>query len=172
MLEIRAEIGEDRPAIYEVNKLAFGQEKEPRLVDALRESDDFISELSLVAVKEGKVVGHILFNPMVIETKIGLVRVLGLAPLAVLPEFQRHGIGSELVRKGLEECQHFGHEVVVVIGHPEYYPRFGFSSARAKGLEAPFEVPDEAFMVLEIKEGALEGISGTIKLPPAFEGLV
>lgn len=171
MLEIRAEKKEDQPAIYEVNKLAFGQEDESRLVDALRESDDFIYELSLVAVKEEKVVGHILFSPIAIETKEGYVRVLSLAPMAVLPEFQRQGIGSELVRHGLKECERFGHEVVVVIGHPEYYPRFGFTSARVKGLEAPFEVPDEAFMVLEIKEGALDGINGTIKYPPAFDGL-
>jgi len=138
----------------------------------LRESDDFIYELSLVAVKEGRVVGHILFSPIAIETEIGLVRVLSLAPMAVLPEFQRQGIGSELVRYGLKECERFGHEVVVVIGHPEYYPRFGFSPARAKGLEAPFEVPDAAFMVLELKEGALEGIKGLIRLPPEFDGLV
>ena len=151
-----------------MNKLAFGQEDEPRLVDALRESDDFIPELSLVAVKEEKVVGHILFSPIAIETEIGYVRVLSLAPMAVLPEFQKQGIGSELARKGLRECERFGHEVVVVIGYPEYYPRFGFSSARAKGLEAPFEVPDEAFMVLEINEGALDGISGMIRYPPAF----
>jgi len=172
MIEIRAEKEEDRPAIYEVNKLAFGQEDESRLVDALRESNDFIYDLSLVAVKEGKIVGHILFSPIAIETEIGLVRILSLAPMAILPEFQRQGIGSELVRRGLKECQRFGHEVVVVIGHPDYYPRFGFTSARAKGLEAPFEVPDEAFLVLEIKDGALEGISGKIKYPPAFDGLV
>jgi len=172
MLEIRAEKEEDREAIFEVNKLAFGQEDESRLVDALRESDDFIYELSLVAVKEGKVVGHILFSPIAIETEIGYIRVLSLAPMAVLPEFQRQGIGSELVLKGLEERERFGHEVVVVIGHPDYYPRFGFSSAKTKGLEAPFEVPDEAFMVLEIKKGALEGVSGMIKFPPAFDGLV
>ncbi|KPK14446.1 MAG: GCN5 family acetyltransferase, partial [Nitrospira bacterium SG8_3] len=114
MIEIRAETEEDRKAIFEVNKLAFGQDDEARLVDALRESDDFIYELSLVAVKEGKVVGHILFSPIAIETELGLVRVLSLAPMAVLPEFQRQGIGSELVRKGLKECERFGHEVVVV----------------------------------------------------------
>ncbi|UCF09227.1 MAG: N-acetyltransferase [Thermoplasmata archaeon] len=169
MLEIRAETEEDRQAIFEVNELAFGRENEAYLVDALRESDDFIPELSLVAVKEGKVVGHILFSPIAIETELGFVRVLSLAPMAVLPEFQRQGIGTELVRQGLKECERFGHEVVVLIGHPEYYPRFGFSSARAKGLEAPFEVPDEAFMVLEIKEGALEGVSGMIKYPPTFD---
>ena len=171
MVEIRAEKKKDQPAIYKVNKFAFGQEDESQLVDALRESDDFIPELSLVAVKEGEVVGHILISPIAIETEMGFVRVLCLAPMAVLPEFQRQGIGDELVRQGLKECERFGHEVVVLIGHPEYYPRFGFSSARAKGLEAPFEVPDEAFMVLEIKEGALEGVSGTIKYPPAFDGL-
>ena len=89
--------------------------------------------------------------------------------MAVRPEFQNQGIGSELVRQGLNECQRLGHKVVVVVGHPRYYPRFGFSSARAKGLEAPFQVSDEAFMAFELIPGILEGMSGMVKYPPAFE---
>lgn len=93
---------------------------------------------------------------------------LALAPMAVRPEYQNQGIGSELVRHGLRQCRDLGHKVIVVVGHPEYYPRFGFSLARAKGLEAPFPVPDEAFLVLELVPDALEGIKGVVNYPPEF----
>jgi putative acetyltransferase len=169
MITIRPETTEDYAAIHEVNLLAFGQEIESRLVEALRESPDFIPELSLVAIEGGQVVGHILFSPMVIETKDGAVPALTLAPLAVRPEFQNQGIGSQLVRRGIERCRTLGHRIVVVVGHPTYYPRFGFSPARARGLEAPFPVPDEAFMVLELAPGALDGVAGMIRFPPPFE---
>jgi len=165
---IRPENTEDYAAIREVTLLAFGQEKEAQLVEDLRRLSDFIPELSLVAVRGEQVVGHILFSPMVIETEKGEVPALSLAPLSVRPECQNQGVGSQLVREGLERCRSLGHEVVVVVGHPDYYPRFGFSSARAKGLEAPFEVPDEAFLVLELTPGALAGIAGVIKYPPPY----
>jgi len=169
MITIRPETAEDYAAIHEVNLLAFGQEVEPRLVKNLRRLPDFIAELSLVAVEAGRVVGHILFSPFVIETKDGTVPALTLAPLAVRPEFQNRGVGSELVRDGLERCRILGHKIVVVVGHPEYYPRFGFSPARARGLEAPFPVPDEAFMVLELVPSALDGVAGIIRFPPPFD---
>lgn len=165
---IRPENIDDYTAIFEVNRLAFSGKAEPRLVEALRRSDDFISELSLVAEKSGDIVGHILFSPITIETQTGAVPALSLAPIAVRPELQRRGIGSELVRQGLERCRRLGHNIVIVIGHPHYYPRFGFSSARAQGLEAPFAVPDEAFMALELVPGALDGIEGMVIYPPAF----
>ncbi len=168
MITIRPETAEDYAAIHEVNALAFGREVESRLVEALRESPNFITELSLVAVETGRVVGHILFSPMTIETKDGAVPALALAVLAVRPELQNQGVGSQLVREGLERCRSLGHRVVVVVGHPAYYPRFGFSSARARGLEAPFPVPDEAFLALELVPGALGGVAGTVKYPPAF----
>lgn len=169
MITIRPETAEDYAAIHEVNALAFGQEIEPLLVENLRQLPDFIPALSLVAVEDGQVVGHILFSPFVIETKDGAVPALTLAPLAVRPEFQNQGIGSALVRRGLEECRRLGHRIVVVVGHPPYYPRFGFSPARAQGLEAPFPVPDEAFMVLELAPGALEGVAGMVRFPPPFD---
>jgi len=168
MITVRPETTDDHTAIHDVNALAFGREIEAKLVEALRRLPDFIPELSLVAVEAGRVVGHILFSPMVIETKEGAVPALTLAPLAVRPEFQNQGIGSELVRDGLERCRRLGHEIVVVVGHPEYYPRFGFSPARARGLEAPFPVPDEAFLALELVPGALDGVAGTVKFPPPF----
>jgi len=122
-----------------------------------------------VASEDDKVVGHILFSVIVIETKKGDVPVLSLAPMSILPEYQNRGIGSELVRHGLKECQRLGHQVIVVIGHPKYYPRFGFKPAKKKGLKSVYPVPDEAFMVLELTPGALEGVSGSVRFPPAFD---
>jgi putative acetyltransferase len=168
MITIRPETAEDYAAIREVTLLAFGQEVEAQLVEDLRRLSDFIPDLSLVAVRGEQVVGHILFSPMAIETEKGAVPALSLAPVSVRPECQNQGVGSQLVREGLKRCRSLGHEVVVVVGHPAYYPRFGFSSARAKRLEAPFEVPDEAFLVLELAPGALAGIAGVIKYPPPY----
>jgi len=168
MTTIRPETAEDYAAIREVNRLAFGREVEPRLVEALRRLPEFIPELSLVAIEAGQIVGHILFSPLVIETQEGAVPAVALATLAVRPEFQNQGVGSELVRDGLERCRSLGHRIVVVVGHPKYYPRFGFSPARARGLEAPFPVPDEAFLALEFVPGALDGIVGVVTYPPPF----
>ncbi|MEI9477878.1 MAG: N-acetyltransferase [Deltaproteobacteria bacterium] len=109
-----------------------------------------------------------LFSPIAIQMGHSNLPALALAPMAVRPEYQNQGIGSELVRHGLRQCRDLGHKVIVVVGHPEYYPRFGFSLARAKGLEAPFPVPDEAFLVLELVPDALEGIKGVVNYPPEF----
>lgn len=168
MITIRTEKIEDHALVSGINRSAFKGEGEAQLVEALRRSVNFIPELSIVAEKNGQVVGHILFSPLIIEMEADAVPALALAPMAVLPEFRNQAIGSELVRRGLEICQSLGHEVVVVVGHPAYYPRFGFSSARAKGLEAPFPVPDEAFLALELREGALDGIKGIVRYPPEF----
>jgi putative acetyltransferase len=100
------------------------------------------------------------------------MKALSLAPMAVLPEFQNSGIGSQLVRTGLERCRELGHTIVVVIGHPEYYPRFGFVPARKEGLDLPFPVPDEAFMVCKLAPDALERIKGMVKYPPEFEDVI
>jgi len=169
MIIIRPETLKDYTAISEVNKLAFGQENEARLVKNIRQTANFNPKLSLVAIKNEKVVGHILFSPIIIQSLKGNIPALALAPLAVCPEFQNQGIGSQLVKQGLEECQRLGHKVVIVIGYPMYYTRFGFSSATAKGLSAPFPVPDEAFMILEIVPGTLDSISGMVKYPPVFD---
>jgi putative acetyltransferase len=168
LFTIRQEQFEDRNAIYELNTLAFQQENESKLIDAIRASEFFIPELSLVAVKEKEVIGHILFSMISIETRNGAVPTLGLAPMAVKPEYQNQGIGSALVREGLKRCEQLGFEHVVVLGHPHFYPKFGFQPAILKGIKPPFQVPDEAFMVLEIKKGSLKDINGTVKYPPAF----
>jgi putative acetyltransferase len=161
---IRDETTADRIAIGEVNRLAFGQDDEGRLVDELRAGG--YARVSLVAEDEGRVVGHILFSDLPIATGRGPVEALALAPLAVTPSHQRRGIGSRLVQEGLRTCAERGHRIVVVLGHPEYYPRFGFSAGRAERLKAPFSGP--AFMALELVPGALEGLTGEVEYPPPF----
>lgn len=169
MIAIRAEAEEDRPAVRQINERAFGHAGEADLVEALRAKAR--PYLSLVAVSEGRPVGHILFTPVSIvsDASGGAAReALALGPMAVLPEFQNRGVGSALVRRGLDECRGLGHGAVVVVGHPEFYPRFGFVPARAKGLECEYPVPDEAFMVAELREGALDELKGVVKYRPEF----
>ena len=168
MITVRAETAEDIPALRRVNELAFGQPNEADLVDALRAAAR--PHISLVAASEGRVVGHIFFSPVTLEAEDSASLILGLAPMAVLPEYQRQGIGSRLVREGLEECRRMGCDVVVVVGHPGYYPRFGFAPASRKGLRCEYPVPDEVFMVAELKPDALRG-RGLVKYRPEFGGV-
>ena len=170
-LIIRAETAGDFDAVRKLNKKAFGGKNESMLVDSLRRSDDFIPGLSIVTEKDGKVVGHILFSLIRIIAQGSETPALALAPMAVLPSYQNQGIGSALVKYGLNECGKSGHKIVVVVGHPEYYPRFGFIKAGEKGLKLPFEAPDEVFMVIELAPGALSGVSGTVEYPPEFSAV-
>ncbi len=126
--------------------------------------------MSLVAEQEGRVVGHILFSDLPIITGDGTVPALALAPMAVLPEFQRQGIGSTLVTRGLEACRQQGHQVVVVLGHSHFYPRFGFSPKLAANLESPFSGGD-SFMAVELVPGALDGVDGPGAVPAAVRSL-
>jgi putative acetyltransferase len=121
-----------------------------------------------VAVQSDEIVGHIAFSPVKVESEHSKFDAIALAPMAVLPACQRKGIGSQLVRAGLEECRHLGNEIVVVLGHPNYYPRFGFAPAKPEGIYCEFQVPDEAWMILELKEGALAGRRGTVRFQPEF----
>ena len=163
---VRTENTEDHTSVRIVNELAFGQPYEANLVDALRaNAHPFIS---LVAVVDERVAGHIFFSPVSIESETGTFTATGLAPMAVLPDYQNRGIGSRLVREGLQECQRMGHDIVVVLGHPNYYPRFGFTPACLKGLRSEYDVPDEVFMVLELNEGALAGRQGVVKYNSEF----
>ena len=166
MIIIRAEKTEDRDAIHRVVELAFGQRGEADLVDALRENASPC--ISLVATLDELVVGHIFFSPVTIEAEKDTFAAMGLAPMAVLPEYQNQGIGSQLVREGLKECERLGHDIVVVLGHPKFYPQFGFAPASLKGLRSEYDVPDEVFMVLELSEGALAGRVGLVKYHPEF----
>ncbi|SFU65436.1 GNAT family N-acetyltransferase [Alicyclobacillus macrosporangiidus] len=170
MFTIRSESPKDFTSIREVHLRAFEGEGEANLVEAVRASDNFVPELSLVAVTDtDEVVGHILFSIVGIETDTGMVPTLALAPMAVLPEYQHQGIGSALVREGLRRAAELGFEHVVVLGHPNFYPKFGFVPSTAKGIQSPFQVPEEVFMVHEIQAGSLDSIRGTVKYPPAFD---
>lgn len=168
---VRAERPEDHAAVSEVLRLAFKGDAEANLVEALRKTKEFMPSLSLVALKEGAVVGHILFHPIKINAEGRTVPALALAPLSVRPELQDAGIGSVLMRQGLARCRELGHRIIIVVGHPDYYVKFGFVQAMPKGLDAPFKVPSEAFMVLEIVPGALDGVHGMVEYPHEFDGV-
>jgi len=164
---IRREQEGDAHQIRIVNERAFGGPVEADIVDALRGS---AGSLSLVAIVDDRIAGHIFFTPVSIDGIAPHGAAVGLAPLAVLPERQNIGIGSALVRAGLDACRSLGCGIVVVLGHLEYYPRFGFVPALTAGLVCEFPVPDEAFMVLELKPGALAATRGTVRYHPRFSG--
>ncbi len=145
----RTEQPGDLEAIRTINRRAFGQDDESRLVDVLR-SQGYL-RLSLVAEVAGQTVGHVLFSALPIETNRGRVDSLALAPVAVLPEFQNRGVGSQLIREGLDQCRRQGHWIVIVLGHPAYYERFGFSAELARPLESPYA--GDSFMALELVAG-------------------
>jgi putative acetyltransferase len=164
-MHVRPEQPADILSIRAVNLTAFDTSTEADLVDALREQAEPI--VSLVAEDGEAVVGHILFSPVTLLTHPDL-KVMGLAPMAVAPARQRQGIGSALVHEGLERCRRLGFGAVIVLGHAEYYPRFGFTPASRFGVTCEYDVPDEVFMVLELDRGILQGKSGTIRYHPAF----
>lgn len=168
---IRPELPEDAPAIYEVHLQAFGHDGESRLVDALREDGNINPDLSLVAVHDERIIGHILFSPITIISGNIETPALALAPLGVHQDYQCMGIGAALIEAGLGECLRLGYRIVIVVGHPWYYPRFGFTVARESGITAPFPCPDEVFMALPLKGGALDGIGGVVRYSDAFESV-
>ena len=156
-------------AIRRVNQLAFGQPAEARLVDGLRAGRGLL--LSLVAWKYTSVVGHILFSSLRSDSGKTLAGGAALGPMAVLPECQRQGIGSRLVQRGLVDLRTAGRKFVVVLGHPEYYPRFGFVPAQKFGMTCEFDVPPEVFMALELEEHALRGWRGGVRYQPEFSSV-
>jgi putative acetyltransferase len=163
-LSIRVEQPGDEPGIREVNEQAFGEPLEAHLVDLLRGTPVY---LSLVATIDDRVVGHILFTPVTIDPPVAS-RIAGLAPMAVRPGHQRSGIGGQLIRAGLEACRRSGYAAVVVLGHPEYYPRFGFAPAHTFRLTCEFPSPPEAFMAMELEGGALSRVHGLVRYQPQF----
>jgi putative acetyltransferase len=164
MALIREEIAADYDAILELNRLAFGGNDEAEIVDRLRSAGIVVA--SLVAIENDEIVGYIMFSELPIETDQGALDAVSLAPMAVDPKCQRQGIGSALVRQGLELCKERDKAIVVVVGHPAYYPRFGFSADLAKNLHGPFL--GDAWMALELKPGALGNVKGTVRYPEAF----
>lgn len=167
--EIRREQKEDYDQITVVNNLAFNQTNEGILISKLRGTDQFIPELSLVAVFQKKLIGYILFYPLDIISGEKRFEILSLAPMAVLPEFQKKGTGKKLVIEGLKKSQALGFKAVVVLGHPEYYPKFGFKRTSKWNIKPPInDVPDEASMALELEEDFLKDKTGMIEYPVEY----
>lgn len=165
-IDVRPEIPGDIADVRRILREAFGQPQEAAVVDALREADAIT--VGLVAEIEGRIVGHIVFTPMSPETAQSAADILSLAPVAVDPDSQRCGVGQALVRRGLDACRDSGATAVIVLGHSEYYPRFGFSRASGFGVRCEWDVPDEAFMAMELTPGALDDITGVVRFRPEF----
>lgn len=168
MLIIRQENKNDYEEVYNVIKTAFetaehSDGNEQDLVVALRKSDNFIPELSLVAVIDNKIVGYILFT----KIKIGKQEELALAPLGVLPEYQKQGIGRTLIQEGNKKAKELGYHYSVVLGSDKYYPKFGYVSAKEYGIVAPFDVPDENFMAIKLNDTDIE-IKGIVQYAKEF----
>ena len=166
MITIREEQSKDIKIIRDLNKRAFGQTQEADLVDKLRQNCEDL--LSLVALMQNQVVGHILFTPIMVESEDNIVKGMALAPMAVLPEYQRQGIGSELIRTGIEKLKMRQCPFIIVLGHAEYYPRFGFEPASRYGVRSEWEVPDEAFMILVIGAFEMQGGVAPARYRPEF----
>jgi predicted N-acetyltransferase YhbS len=164
---IRQEMVSDYKKVYEINKRAFNQENESKLIEKIRKGENYVPELSLVAEIEDNIVGHILFSKIKIAGN-SIYDSLALAPMAVIPEYQKKGIGSKLVAKGLEMAKELGFNSIIVLGHKDYYPKFGFQRASEWGIKCPFRVPDEAFMAIELTENGLDGKSGIVQYPDEF----
>ncbi|MFK4377456.1 putative N-acetyltransferase YhbS [Bacillus sp. RC218] len=172
MVTIRQEQKNDYRKTEEVVQQAFLNEefsdkKEHELVKRIRECDAFIPELSIVAVDK-ETVGHIMLSKITIEKDGASVDSLALAPVSVSPSYQKKGIGGKLIASALEKAEELGYGSVVVLGHQEYYPKFGFKKASEWNIKAPFEVPEEVFMVMELTENALEGVDGIVQYSSAF----
>jgi len=168
-MNIRKEIASDIDTIQKVNAEAFATETEADLVDALRDSG--CPYLSLVAEVDNEVVGHILFTPVELSGNNNTLKIMGLAPMAVLSKHQNKGIGTGLVQAGLEQCRSLGYDAVVVLGHPAYYPRFGFEPSVKYGIKSEYDVPDDVFMILELSPGCLKNHKGVIKYHQAFDSI-
>lgn len=172
-VELRQEITSDYPAVAEVIKSAFhnvgySNHREHLMVERLRRSDAFIPQLSLVAEVSDKIVGHILLTKILIHTQKKSITSLALAPLSVIPEFQGKGAGSKLVAEGHRLAKELGFQSIIVLGHADYYPRFGYERANKYGIQLPFAVRDENCMVVSLTENGLSEMSGKVEYPSEF----
>ena len=169
---IRTEDSQDIEAVYKVNLNAFDQKNEAELVNALRISDAFVPELPLVAEADNQIVGHILFSKIMISSENGLLNEsLALAPMAVEKRFQKQGIGGRLILAGLDKATELGYKSVIVLGHEHYYPKFGFAPAEKWSIRAPFDVPQQFFMAIELIPDGLRDVSGTVIYPNEFSSV-
>ena len=168
--QIRREAPGDRQAVYLVNERAFGRPEEARLVDTIRANGKTL--LSLVTELGGRVIAHVLFSPIEVRGESGSLHLgAALGPVGVLPEHQRQGVGDALIRAGLAELKMAGIPFAVVLGHPTYYPRFGFEASALYGISCQWEVPEDVFMALELTAGGLHDVSGVAYYVPEFEGV-
>ncbi|GAB6094093.1 N-acetyltransferase [Desulfatiferula olefinivorans] len=163
---VRREKNEDIPSIFKLNIESFSTDAEANLVDMLRNRS--LPMISCVAEEAGNIVGHILFTPVTLIDQNPAVALAGLGPMAVLPAYRKKGVGTLLVEFGLEECRKEGYGAVVVLGHADYYPRFGFVPSVAYGIASNYDVPPELFMIMELKKGALKGLQGIIAYHELF----
>ena len=169
-ISVRPETTNDFAAIGEMLKLAFPEEDVASLVTNLRQATGYDSELSLVGDLHGAIIGYVMFTPAFIESNKGTLPAMLLAPLAVHPDWQKQGIGSLLTLHGLEQCRRLGNEIVIVIGHSTYYPKFGFLQAGKQGIYISQGTLEESKMVLPLTPGALDGVTGTVRLPAILDG--
>ncbi len=174
IINIRKETPEDYNRVIELTDKAFqtleiSDHNEGKLVEKLRKAPTFLEELSLVAELTGKVVGHILFTPIIIDNGKQQFQSLVLAPVSVLPEFQKQGIGGQLIEAGHQKAKELGFQSAILLGHPGYYPRFGYQPASIFGIKTHIPLPsDDVFMAVELTDGALSGVSGMVIFPPEF----
>ena len=166
-ITIREERPDDADEVFKVNQQAFGREAEAKLVDMLRKAE--ASSISLVAIVDEKLAAHIIFSTVEVERADKGLVAMGLAPMAVLPDYQKHGIGSQLANAGIEACREAGVDVVFVLGHVDFYSRFGFEPAAKFGLFYGTEEFGPYFMALELTPGSLEGLSGLVQYRQEFD---
>ncbi len=168
-LIVKQESKKDYRGITHCNDFAFKQREEGVLVESIRKNPKFIPELSLIAEVDAEIIGHILFFPIIIISKQTSFSSLSLAPMSVVPEYQNKGIGTELVKSGMEKARELGFESVIVLGHEKYYPRFGFKPASNWNIKSPFPVPDGAFMAIELIPNALIKVNGIVIYPKEYD---
>jgi len=155
LIDIREEHSDDVAAVREVNRRAFGQDQESNIVDALRTNGGAL--LSLVATVNGQVAGHIMYSPLTVAENVPGV---ALGPMAVVPEYQRRGIGTKLIEAGNRKIKDAGYPFIIVVGHAQYYPRFGFRPASEHGIKCEWDIPDNVFMLLVLDQAKMEGVAG------------
>lgn len=166
---IRDETRADAPAVRAINETAFGRPAEADLVAALVDAGAAIC--SLVAEEAGDVIGHALFTPATLSSGGKTKEIAALGPLAVHPAWQKRGVGGQLIESGLQRCRAAGYDLIIVLGHPGYYPRFGFRPSAPFGIRWERDVPEDVFMVAELAPGALAGASGIVRYRPEFDGV-